>query len=368
MNGPTHAEVTHILDLTCAIQQIPAPTFHEQQRAAFALDVFQRSNLAEVRKDVAGNVIGRLPGSANAGALVLSAHMDTVFPESVPLTLKRTEKAIHAPGIGDNSLGLATLLSIPALLEARHIRPAGDLILAATVCEEGLGNLRGIQAVTDSVGRNATYISLEGMGLGNVLHKGLGVERYLLSITTGGGHSWVDYGAASAVHTLVEIAHQLLRLRVPKRPRTSFNIGTIQGGTSVNTIAASARCEIDFRSEHPNALKHLVEKASHIINTTLSNRTNVTFERIGWRPAGEVSIHHPAVVLATSILTSLGVQTRLDTASTEANYPLSLGYPALTLGLTTGDRAHTTDEYICIEPFYQGLQQVIDYIALFWKQ
>ncbi len=359
-------EATQVIDLACRLQQIPSPTYHERAKAEFCFNHLSNHIVCDLHIDSVGNVICRLPGNSKKPSLVLSAHMDTVFPLDFALNLEKTESQICGPGIGDNSLGLAALLTLPRLVQSGHTHP-GDIVLAATVCEEGLGNLLGIQQVAHDIGDSAlAYISLEGMGLGNIIHRGLGVERYKVTVQTKGGHSWVDFGAPSAIHVLAQIVQQMTKIRLPKKPRTSINVGTFHGGTSVNTIAAKATCEIDFRSEHPRPLQDLIEKARKIASEFHGKNVAVEMERIGWRPAGEISANHPLVLQAAHVIGQLQLNPRLEIASTEANLPLSRGFPAITLGLTHGDRAHTNQEFIYTGPVLKGLQQVLDLISQIW--
>jgi tripeptide aminopeptidase len=360
-----------VLDLACTLQQIPSPSFQENEKAAFIAQKFAELHLADIQYDAVGNVLGRIPGAASSDGtrpLVISAHMDTVFPLDLPLMLDRQPRRITGPGIGDNSLGLAGLLSIPTMLSFSPFPLKGDLWLAGTVCEEGLGNLRGIQALCDRfTNQPRAYISIEGIGLGEVLHRGLGVERYRIRIETAGGHSWLDYGAPSAVHLLTELAAKLVSLRLSAHPRTTMNIGRIEGGTSINTIAANAFLEMDLRSESARHLLELVQKVKQITDEVPTKDAKVTLERIGWRPAGELPRVHPLVRLAGDVLKGLGVDPHFDIASTDANIPLSLGYPAVTIGLTTGDRAHSVQEYIYPHLLEKGLQQLYALITRIWN-
>ncbi len=361
------AAIEALLDLACEIQQISSPTFAEASRAEFTRRRMESMGLFDVQADLAGNVLGRLPGKTSARMLVISAHMDTVFPAEFPLTLDRQPDRISGPGIGDNALGLAGLLSLAPLLRENGVTLPGDLWLAATVCEEGLGNLRGIGAVAERFGpRPLAYISLEGMGLGNILHRGLGVERFRVCVHTSGGHSWVDFGSPSAVHELAGLATKLAALRLPRRPRTTLNIGLISGGTSINTIASSAMLELDLRSESKKSLAELAEKVHLAVEQARKPGVEVLIERVGWRPAGEIAPNHPLVALLVKVLCGVGLQPHLDIGSTEANLPLSLGYPSVTIGLTTGDRAHSAQEFIHTAPLEKGLQQTIQLLQQVW--
>jgi tripeptide aminopeptidase len=355
------------IDLACDLQQIPSPTFHEERKAEIIRQRFQSLNLDEVKRDETGNILARFPGAGLARPLIFSAHMDTVFPEAFPLTLNYTPHRVIGPGIGDNSLGLASLLLIPDLLRGSHVQPKGDVWLTATTCEEGLGNLHGIRAVAERFGSSPfAYVSIEGMGLGNILHRGLGVERYRVTINTPGGHSWVNYGEPSAVHELTRLASQLSELRLPKKPRTTFNIGIIQGGTSINTIASTAWMELDLRSENANQLADLSNRVRSQVESAKRPGVEVIIERIGHRPSGELDRTHPLITKTSAILEGLGLSVTLDIASTEANLPLSLGYPAITIGMTTGDHAHTANEYINTAPVGLGLKQILTIIERIW--
>lgn len=351
------------LDWTCAIQQIPAPTFNEGWRAEFLYAQFQALQLDSVQIDSTGNVLARLPGGPGK-PVVVSAHLDSVFPIGFQLHLDRQPERICGPGIGDNALGVAALL---ALAEAgRSILPplSGDLWLAATVGEEGLGNLRGIRAITQRFGAAPlAYLVLEGMGLGNILHRGLGSQRYRVTMHTPGGHSWVNYGRPSAIHELGKLIYRLTILPVSSRPRSSLNIGVIRGGTSVNTIAPEAWLELDLRSEDLQTLESLVDRALRVIETARSAEVEVEIKVIGKRPAGAIPLDAPLVQSAAMILSELGLSPRFEIASTEANLPLSLGYPCVALGLTHGEGAHTAQESILTAPVSQGILQLIELVA-----
>ena len=361
--------VDRIINLTCEIQAIPAPTFHETRRAAFFLKQFRDLGLQDVQLDKIGNVLARLPGASQERPLVVSAHLDTVHPLDVPLDIQRQADRIIGPGIGDNSLGLAALVGLVELLQMHEIRLPGDLWLVANVSEEGLGDLRGIQAVVDQFGSGPlAYLVIEGMGLGAILHRGLGVERYKITVQTPGGHSWVNYGQPSAIHELCNIVTRITSLTLPQKPCTTLNIGVIQGGTSVNTIAAQAWLELDLRSEDRLALAHLVKEVNHIVNSARRTGVTLRLERIGKRQAGQLPADHSLVRMAREVLAELDLEARLDIASTDANLPLSRGYPAICIGITLGNNAHTTEEYILTRPIAQGLSQLALLVERAWDK
>ena len=359
-----NSTVKRILEMAIEIQQIPAPTFHEEERANFVWETFQLNREIEVRKDDAGNVLACLPGSGKSPPIVVSSHLDTVFPLNMNLKSSQEDDRIFGPGIGDNSTGVAALFGLLWMLKERNIHLPGDLWLAANVCEEGLGDLKGIKAIVNRFkDQPKAYIILEGMALGHIYNRALGVCRYRISITTRGGHSWSDYGQPSAIHELTNLAAKFTGIKQPTKPRTTLNIGKITGGTSVNTIAAEASMDLDLRSEDINTLERITQEVEHLAASAQNEDIEVVIEKIGSRPAGEIQEDHPLVLLAQDCIRNQGLQPVLTIGSTDANYPLSLGLPAITIGLTYGARAHTAHEYIYTEPFEKGMEQLLQLIT-----
>jgi len=357
------ALLTRVVDLAVAIQQIPAPTFAEAQRAAFLRLLFEQQGLSDVIMDELGNVVGRIPGMGLQPPLVVTAHTDTVFPTSTDLRLQRQAERIYGPGIGDNSLGVAGLIGLTWALQEQKITLPGDLWLAANVGEEGLGNLCGMRRVVDRFGERAlAYIILEGMALGQVYHRGLGVQRFRITAHTAGGHSWVDFGHPSAIHELTGLVTRLTAIPLPKHPRTSLNVGLIGGGTSVNTIAAEAWLELDLRSESERALLALHQQVDALARGAEREGVRVSIEPIGDRPVGKIAASHSLVRLVKRCLETHGIKPSLSIGSTDANLPLSRGLPAVCLGLTTGGGAHTLQEYINTAPLQNGLSCLVDIV------
>ena len=352
--------LNRVLDIAVKIQQIPAPTFEEAQRAAFLRDRFQKEELCDVSVDETGNVYGRLPGEGSAPPLIISAHSDTVFPATTNLKVLRERDRIYGPGIGDNSLGVAGLFGLLWAINHYGIKLPGDLWLVSNVGEEGLGDLRGMRAVVERFGDQVlAYLVVEGMALGQIYHRGLGVRRYQISVRTSGGHSWVDYGRPSAIHELAALIGRLDSLDLPKQPRTSLNVGVIAGGTSVNTIAAEAHLELDLRSENVQTLHRLIDQVKGLVDAANREDVQVSVEVIGDRPAGKISSEHPLVELAIRCIEAQGFLPSLGIGSTDANIPLSRGIPAICLGVSTGGNAHTLNEYINLAPVEKGLDQLV---------
>jgi tripeptide aminopeptidase len=361
-----------MLDLAVDIQQIPAATFHESQRAIFLRKYFQDMGATDAQMDDLGNVYSRIKGRGTNPAIVVSAHLDTVFPLGTDLTARRAADKIYGPGIGDNSLGLAGLCSLYwALNQDNNIMKintnlGGDIWLVANVGEEGLGNLKGMKAVVDRFGNDPlAYIVLEGMALGQIYHRGLGVKRYRISVHTKGGHSWVDFGRPSAIHELADLVVKFNVISLPVEPRTSLNVGMITGGTSVNTIAAEASCELDLRSENAQVLTSLSDRVLKLVdeaNLKYKQAVKVKAEVIGERPAGEIPGNHPLVSLGVDCYAANGIQAKLNIGSTDANEPLSRGLPAICIGLTTGGGSHSKGEYIETQPVSLGVGTLVDLI------
>jgi acetylornithine deacetylase/succinyl-diaminopimelate desuccinylase-like protein len=357
-----------VLDLAIQIQQIPAPTFEEAERAKFVLEMFRQEALTDLQTDSSGNVLARLPGQGKAPPLIVSAHLDTVFPSWTSLDIHRENGRVYGPGIGDNSMGVAGLFGILWGLRQKGIPSLpGDLWLVANTGEEGLGDLKGMKAICDRFGEKVkAYLALEGMAFGHIYYKAIGVRRYKITAHTGGGHSWTDYGRPSAIHELSGLVMQLTRQNLPTSPRTTMNVGRMSGGTSINTIAAQAWLELDLRSEGTEALARLARDTETIIEAASKPGVTMQVEVIGERPAGEIAQDHPIIKTAQNALYHLGIEPGMTTGSTDANIPLSRGYPALVLGLTSGGGAHTLHEYIETDPLESGLAHLHDFVTNVW--
>ncbi len=354
--------VRRVLERTLAIQQIPAPTFEEEERAKYVLARWHEEGV-EAFRDPVGNVYARIPGRGTGMPLVVSAHLDTVFGREVPLQVRREGRRWYGPGIGDNSLGVAGLFGLFWALRQRSLHLPGDLYLVANVAEEGLGNLKGMQAVVDRFGsRPRAYIVLEGMALGRVYHRGLGVRRYRLRVRTPGGHAWGDYGAPSALHELVALLHGCLQWTLPVQPKTTFNVGKIHGGRGVNVIAEEAEAWVEWRSEEADTLEAWCRRFEAWCEKTRRKSVEVTWEVVGERPAGALPVQHPLVQAALQSAWAQGIEAKPASGSTDANVPLSRGYPAVGVGLTYGGGAHTLREYIWTEPLAKGLAALVDLV------
>jgi len=357
--------VEQTIGLACTIARIPAPTFEEAERARFVARCFAERG-ATVEIDEIGNVVARRKGSGSAKSLLLAAHLDTVFPRETPLELERGEGWIRGPGIGDNALGIAGLLTLWDLLTAFDVVTPGDLLLAANVGEEGLGNLRGMRALVEHYGPElGAVVAVEGHNLGRVTHVAVGSLRLRIVVRGPGGHSWGNFGTPSAVHELARIICALTEISVPRVPKTTYNVGTIEGGVSVNTIAPLAQAVVDLRSIDRRELERLYRAVEAICARHRSRSVDVDIEFLGERPAGETPADSRLVREAVRILRELGVEPVLDASSTDANAAIAAGIPAICIGLTRGRGSHTLEETIEVPPLERGLLQLLRLVQSF---
>ncbi|MCI0396983.1 MAG: M20/M25/M40 family metallo-hydrolase [Chloroflexi bacterium] len=354
-------EVAPALDLAIRIQQIPAPTFAEARRADFVEARFVSLGLSDVYQDALHNVYARFPGAGAGPPVVLTAHSDTVFPAETDLSIRRADGRVYGPGLADNSLGVAGLLLLAQTLTTYGLRPAADLWLAVNVREEGLGDLQGMQAVVGRFPGAAAFIVVEGGSYGQIYHEATGVRRYRVAVATPGGHSWGDFGRPSAVHVLGRLITAIAGLAVPAEPKTSYNVGVVEGGTTVNTIAASASMQLDLRSADPTALAQLVAAVENMVaQANEPPEVVVNMTQIGNRPAGEVARDAPLVSWAAAALQQMGCrQVRYMAGSTDANVPISRGQPAVCIGLAEAGNTHRLDEYLDPAQLPAGLGQLL---------
>ncbi len=354
------AEATRrqVVDLTARIAAIAAPTGEEGARSAFVAEEARRRGLRDVTVDDLGDVVGVVPGRTSGPPVLLAAHLDTVFPAGTPLPIAEREGRLTGPGVGDNSLGVAALLCVPDLLKEMGVSPEVDVILAAPVGEEGLGNLRGMRAVVDALPRLGVAVAIEGHNLGRITHIAVGSRRLRVSLKGPGGHSWGDYGRPSAVHALAALIHDLDALELPAHPKTTLNVGLIEGGISVNTIAPTASFVLDLRSIDESALAQVGDRVDRLVTQAGRGEITVQQEVLGERPAGVVPLDSRVVEVATGVLSGLGLDPVCDASSTDANIPISRGIPAICLGLTSGGNVHREDEFIDLDPVSTGLAQL----------
>jgi tripeptide aminopeptidase len=346
-------DTEELVALAMTIQRIPAPTSDEHERAEFVRSEFVRAGLRDVQIDPVGNALGCI-GDPHVPGLLVSAHLDSVFARDAVRPAQREGNRLKGPGIGDNALGVAALIGLAHDLPTASL--STSVWLAGTVGEEGLGNLRGMRALVQRFGsRVSAYLVIEGMSLTSIYHLGLPARRLRITVRTAGGHSWTRAGQPSATHELVRLAERLLQMPLPPRPRTTLNIGLLEGGTAINVIAARAALDLDLRSEDEAVASALEKSVAQLAGSFATPEIQVECESIGARPGGGIPPDHPLVQAALRSLRATGIhEVHLGAGSTDASAPLSEGYAAVCIGLTRGNKAHTPEEEVEIEPIAQG--------------
>ena len=349
---------------TVALTEIPAPPFEEERRSRTFEALLRQAGLSQVERDEVGNVIGLRPGTGGP-LLVVAAHLDTVFPAGTNVKVRADGTRHYAPGIGDNSQGLALLLSIVRALQNANVRTTSDILFVGNVGEEGAGSLRGVRHLFTSGpyrGRIAMFVSIDGVGSGgDVVNGAVGSERHRVTFTGPGGHSYGSFGVVNPAYALAGAMQLIAALPSSSSdPKTTFNVGRLGGGTSVNAVPSEAWMEVDLRSESPSALANLstrfrraMEKAAqdeNQVRSTAQGPVRVELELMGVRPAGTTSPRSPLVETAVAATRAIGRTPRLIASSTDANLPISLGISAITIDTgMAGGRAHAPDEWIDVD-------------------
>jgi acetylornithine deacetylase/succinyl-diaminopimelate desuccinylase-like protein len=347
-----------IADLTMRLAAIPAPTNDEGERAVALSAILREAGYEDVGIDDLDDVTGRIRGRRSDRAVLLAAHTDTVFPRSVDVAPRRDGERLYGPGIGDNTLSIATVVLIKSVLDRLRIVPDVDIIVTGNVGEEGLGDLRGMRAVMDANPDIGAAVAVEGHALGRITHQGVGSRRLEVTLTGPGGHSWGDFGRPSAIHAAAKLVAALDAIPLPVDPKTTLNVGILQGGISVNTIAPEARLVIDMRSLEQAALERLVREAERRIDAARTGEIAVCSRVVGDRPAGRLPEDQGLVPVARAALELLGIEPTLDASSTDANIPISRRIPAVCIGVASGGHAHREDEYIDLDLVPTGVTQL----------
>jgi tripeptide aminopeptidase len=360
-----------INELQVSLTEIPAPPFQEGPRAA-AIKTLLASSGLEVQIDKTGNVIGELRGANEKEIVVLSAHLDTVFPASTDVKVRHDGDRLLAPGISDNSTGLAALVAIARACHEAHLKPRRTILFVADVGEEGEGNLRGMRALIDAYKtRIKAVIVLDGSGTDHVTTKALASRRVEATITGPGGHSWSDFGMPNPINALVRASVRFINTKVPASPRTTFNIGQIEGGTSVNSIPYEAKLKVDIRSESEDELTKLESALRECIAAGVRDEMESARDRskgklewkvelLGSRPGGELPANSALLAALRSADEYVGTQSRIERSSTDANVPLSHGIEAISIGAGgNGGGAHSLNEWYEPAGRELGLKRVL---------
>ncbi len=352
------------------ICQIPAPPFKEDVRGKELERLFQAAGLKDVRIDKAGNVIGVRVGAAAHPNLVFSAHLDTVFPEGTDVKVTREGNILKGPGIGDDCRGLVVMLGVIRALDEAKVKTPGTITFVADVGEEGLGDLRGMKELFYSSlkGQIDKFISVDGNGLG-FTNVGVGSNRYRVTFKGPGGHSFGAFGMVNPIQAMGRAIAKIDAFEVPSNPKTTFNVGRVGGGTSVNAIPFEAWMEVDMRSSDPASLKAVdtkfnaaVKEAAAEENKRWNDRGTITVaaELVGIRPAGSTPMESPIVQTALAVSKSMGIQAKVGEGSTDSNVPMSLHIPAITIGGGgNGTGAHALTEAYDTTDSWMGTQRAL---------
>jgi len=342
-----------------AITQIAAPPFKEEARAKAFAEMLRKRGL-DPKIDEEGNVLALRKGTQPGPVVVVAAHLDTVFPEGTDVTVRREGTKLMAPGVGDDSAGLATLLALIDAMNAGKVQTRSDILFVGDVGEEGLGDLRGVRHLFtkgEYKGRIGAFFSLDGGGLDSMTTGGTGSKRYRVTFKGPGGHSYGAFGIVNPMAALAQTVTGLYKLKVPSEPKTTYSASVVGGGTSVNAIPAEVWLEVDMRSASAAELAKLETQflaivpkavaAENAARSTKPGKISAELKPIGDRPAGHTDPNADIVRFAEAAFHSEGINVKKGTSSTDSNIPMSLGIPAITMGhIAEGGRAHSPDEWI----------------------
>jgi acetylornithine deacetylase/succinyl-diaminopimelate desuccinylase-like protein len=367
------ANAENITEEQIRICTIPAPPFGEAERAQYFLRRFRELGLTETGIDAEGNCVGLRRGRVITPLLVISAHLDTVFPPGTDFSVTRNNGRLLAPGIADDGCGLVALVAILQALNAAAVETEGSLLFVATVGEEGEGNLRGARYLFtrgEWAGKIDAFISFDGPDVLRITNGAIGSRRYHIKLRGSGGHSWGDFGVANPVHALGRVIARLAAHPVPVKPRTTFNVGRISGGTGTNVIPVEATMDVDLRSESAEELRRIDAFFRRTLREAVEDENGardrtgrpleLDLQLIGERPMGETPRDSPIIRLADEATRAIGADPKLDRSSTDSNIPISLGVPAVTLGAGGySGKTHTLEEWYDPRDRHAGLTRAV---------
>ncbi len=363
------ADEPRTLDDQVRICEVEAPPFQESKRGEMYAQLLREAGLTNVRTDKEGNVLGELTGAQPRPHLVFAAHLDTVFPEGTPVRVTREGTLMRGPGIGDDCRGLAVVLAVARTMVKSGLKVPGTITFVGNVGEEGLGDLRGVKYLFNEgmKGRIDRFVSIDGTGYG-ITHVAVGSLRYRVTFKGPGGHSFGAFGRSNPIHALGRAVSAISNFEVPIEPKTTFNVGRIGGGTSVNSIPFEAWMEVDMRSSDPASLQSVDARFNKAVDDAVRdedarwNQRMLTVDKalVGNRPAGRTAADSPIVRAAVSVTEVLGLPVSLDEGSTDSNLPMSLGIPAITIdGGGRGTDAHALSEAFDSTDSWKGTQRAL---------
>lgn len=361
---------------TLMLCQIPAPSHQEKERAECVLKLFRDIGLENVYMDEVWNVFGCWPGTGGGPTVMLAAHTDTVFPADTDLTVRREGSRYYCPGINDDTHAVAEIMAVAKAMVRHNLHAKGDIIFCANVCEEGLGDLKGVKHIFQNDHHIDAFVSVDNPVTGGVVYTATGSRRYQVTFSGKGGHSFADFGLPNPIHAMGRAIAAISEFQVPRLPKTTFNVGVVSGGTSVNTISASASLLMDIRSDSAGELERLTKEFLEAVDRAVEEenrrwdpdlpQVKAEVEVKGIRPAGTQPADCPIVAAAFKAAELLGIQPELrDESSTDANIPISMGIPAITVGRGGEEGGvHTVQEWFDPKEAWLGPQRDLLLILL----
>lgn len=359
-----------LVELIARVVQVPAPSNDEGERGKMIASIMREYGFPHVQTDAVGNVLGFFPGEDPSKVIVSMAHMDTVFPRETDLTVRRDGNILAAPGVSDNTASVCQMLLVGRIF-ARHVPLPHPVILIANVGEEGLGDLKGARYFCDHVAEydfggfrlrpeSLVFLNIDG-GMDYIVNQGIGSRRLRVTYKGEGGHSWGAFGKSSAIHGMGSAIAKIAKIEVPKEPKTTYNVGVVQGGHSVNSIAQEAWMLIDMRSVSAEHLRRLEEEVRDILEWA-ARETDTTYEVevVGDRPTGTLSPDSPLIRTLMELGKEHGIDYKLVPSSTDSNIPLAKGWPAVTMGFKRSENGHRTTEYLYIDSLVPGIKLLFE--------
>lgn len=357
------------IDLLIELAQIPAPSHHEEKRAAFCKNWLEAQGAEGVYIDEALNVVYPIGCESGKRLAVFMAHSDVVFPDMDILPLTMEKRYIHCPGVCDDTANVVAMLMAAKYIAEQKLKPDRyGVLIVVNSCEEGLGNLKGCRQIMDDYGeRIAEFVTFDDKN-GKGVHKAVGSKRYRVELHTEGGHSYNNFGNRNAIAALAGLIDDLYRIDVPAIGKTTYNVGTISGGTTVNTIAQHAEMLYEFRSDEREAMKYMEQRFTEVVQNHRDNGLQITVNVVGDRPCGgEVDAVALESMMARADAASVrynGTPMQFKAGSTDCNIPMSMGIPSICVGCCSGDGCHTREEYLDLNGVYPGLCMAFDLILV----
>lgn len=357
------AHVQEVIDLICTISSIPSPTGHTEKKAAWVLQFLNQLGIKNAYIDEVGNVMYPHHLSQHEKFPLYNAHIDTVFNQLDTITPTITGNILSAPSCGDNSASVAGLLFLIQMIRDLDIALPAGILFAFNVGEEGLGNLNGMRHIMSQWKHRISEVIAVDCSFDTAVNLAVGSRRYAVTVKAEGGHSWMHFGNDNAIAVASSIISQLYAMTVPAKPRTTYNVGTITGGTTVNSIAAQAEFTLDLRSESMEELEALDNAVNHLLQTAQTNSIHITQQLLGERPCSNGVLNAALYDRYEAVRKAQGLPVVWQSGSTDANIPLHLGIPAISFGICRSHREHTIDETLELDTIAPGLMQMAAFMV-----